>query len=95
MGEQTDTTSEAKKISFWPFVVWPAMVLVLYFLSLGPVSKLPHHGPANVQSRGEKIIWVMYGPWWWAYFHTPLHKPLGLYMHVWGDLFDKSGELKT
>jgi hypothetical protein len=53
------------------------------FLSFGPVMRFlwseelfPTETPSN------KIIWVVYKPWWWTYYHTPLRKPLAMYLHL-------------
>ncbi|MDB6121162.1 MAG: hypothetical protein JWQ71_155 [Pedosphaera sp.] len=50
-------------------------------------------GQFPLPGLGTKISRVVYEPWRWTYFHTPLHRPLGIYMHLWSsEAFDANGE---
>lgn len=72
------------------FVLWPFVIMLIYLLSFGPVKKLCNaHYPAGWFGHAIETIYV---PWYWVYDHTPLHKPLGSYMHFWAPQdFDKYG----
>ena len=38
---------------------------------------------------------VIYTPWEWVHFHTPLYKPMGMYMHLWApETFTKDGNIR-
>jgi hypothetical protein len=65
--------------------------LVLYVLSIGPVWMLMAKG--NFSASGRSLD-KFYTPLKWAYLKTPLHKPLGIYFHLWAPtMFDKRGEV--
>jgi hypothetical protein len=88
---ETNTPKE-KHSAFLPgFIVWPLLVLLLYVLSYGPIMMMyakGHISPAN------QIVWKFYTPIDWAYVRTPLHKPLGMYLHLWvPEIFKKNGDL--
>jgi hypothetical protein len=95
MEEEPDTRKAAEqKHSFnWGFIVWPLAVLLLYFLSLGPVlimTEKSHILPDN------KFVATFYAPLWWAYWKTPLHKPLGMYLHFWAPRwYESNGDLNV
>jgi len=41
----------------------------------------------------KKVVNRIYAPWTWAYNNTPLHKPFGMYLHLWcRDIYDRNGE---
>jgi hypothetical protein len=73
---------------------WLTAAVGLYFFSVGPVVMLfdkqviPHNpGVANALA-------VYVRPCQWAYENTPLHTPIGMYLHLWlPDLFDAKGNL--
>jgi hypothetical protein len=83
-------TAPGEKHSFnWrAFVLWPCVVVILYVLSAGPVLKLKDKNLI----KGTKKWLVVYEPVIWVYDNTFLHKPLGLYFHLWTDRFDEHGE---
>lgn len=87
-----DTTEEKDSHSWTGWVAWPMAVLVLYVLSIGPVMMMDEKG---LLSGGRRSFFQnLYNPLGWAYENTPLHKPLGMYFHLWSKHFDKSGEVK-
>ena len=55
---------------------------MVYVLSSGPVCRYAglyaFHG-----YRIFGIVDVIYKPVWEVYWNTPLHKPLGMYWHLW------------
>jgi len=93
MGEQSETTtlSEAKHSFNWGFVVWPVLIFTLYALSYGPVERMQEKvkGAWYLQFSAGR-----YAPLGWVYRKTPLHKPMGMYYHLWlPKYFDAKGEL--
>jgi hypothetical protein len=79
-------------LGFWRFIIWAGAVLMWYVLSVGPVylacEKL---SPGGI--RASRFVVALYEPVFWAYGHTPLHKPLGVYLHLWiPGHFGKNGE---
>ena len=95
MDKQTqpaEPTAEAKRSrGFSGYVVWGLVIVAVYVLSLGPVRLMGVKGMYSPSTR--RIVSHFYAPWTWAYNHTPLHKPLGMYLHLWcPDIYDQSGE---
>jgi hypothetical protein len=72
--------------------LWAAGLLVLYVLGSGPLVMLSSRNllPDSVLNVLEKI----YAPVEWAYEETLLHKPIGIYLHLWSKDFDKDGDQK-
>ena len=68
------------------YVLWAFVALMVYVLSSGPVMKL---------AAGPSAMEIIYYPLYYAYFMiSPLHKPLGLYWHLWlPGAYDKEGEI--
>ena len=95
MAEQpaTITPDEDKhSINWGALILWPFVILILYVLSSGPFSMMMDK---SASSRSNQIARKFYAPLGWAYDETPLHKPLGMYMHLWApEFFDKNGEPK-
>jgi hypothetical protein len=93
MDEQLDTTmpSEAKKsANWWGFVLWPFVIVILYTLSFGPFWMMLERRRITPENQ---LTLKFYGPLLWAYNETPLHKPLGIYLHLWASsLFNKNGD---
>ena len=79
---------EKHSLNWRAFVLWPCLIVTLYCFSLGPMLKLMNK---DVISGKEKWL-VVYEPVIWAYGNTFLHKPLGLYFHLWTDRFDRNGD---
>jgi hypothetical protein len=93
MDVEPNTTSTPGKDSFtWSACcLWMPGVLLLYLLRGGPYMMAEQRGLA-----ASPAIQTIYDPLFYAYFHTPLHKPLGLYFHLWrGEVFDKNGEVNS
>ena len=83
-------TAPEEKHSFnWrAFVLWPCVVLILYVLSAGPMVRLWEKG-----SVSDDLMSALYSPVNWAYSRTFLHKPIGLYLHLWCKRFNANGDL--
>ncbi len=94
MREQKDTTEKEKPdkpLNWRAFIVWPFVIVLLYFLSFGPVWRV--FGRADHLYAYAPVCRYIYLPWDWVYENTPLHKPLGKYMHLWVPyLYDDNGE---
>jgi hypothetical protein len=87
---ETTTPIEEKDSFNWRmFVLWPLVIVLLYFLSFGPVMMMRHKGHI---SGSNQFVDKFYLPIWWTYYNTPLHEPLRLYMHLWIPIvFDENG----
>ena len=86
-GDNAPETEAKKSRGLGSYVVCWFLVVMLYVLSSGPVQLL-------IQKRllPRDVFWI-YQPVGWLYEHTPLHKPLGMYLHLWDPLtFDTSGD---
>jgi hypothetical protein len=92
MDEQPATTTpkdEKHSINWGALILWPFVVLIIYVLSSGPVSVIMDK---RTSSRSNQLVRRFYKPLSWAYNKTPLHKPLGMYAHLWEPkFFDKNG----
>jgi hypothetical protein len=74
------------------YLGWAFMMVVLYVLSFGPFYLTAVNRRLTPAWAG--VASVVYNPWQWAYYKTPLHKPLGWYMHLWCPrVFDKKGDV--
>src|SRR5947207_1226423 len=84
----TPETDEKKSRGLGSYALWAVVVVMVYVLSSRPMSMF-----AARSDREISIITVTYLPLSWAYLDTPLHKPLGLYWHLWSPTrFDRQGE---
>ena len=76
---------------FSGYAVWTFAIFVLYLLSFGPVRLLGVKGMYS--SSTKRVVNHFYAPWIWAYNNSPLHKPLGMYLHLWcPEIYDRNGE---
>jgi hypothetical protein len=91
--QQAETTAEAKRSGgFAHYLGWAFMMVVLYVLSFGPVFLMMVNRKVTPAWGGA--LYVVCVPWTWAYEKTPLHKPIGMYMHLWCPrTFDKKGDI--
>ncbi|EEF62109.1 hypothetical protein [Pedosphaera parvula] len=86
----------SKRIFGWRrFIWWPFATLFIYFLSAGPIAMLDGRGVLSI-TNCEPVI-AFYKPFGWAYDHTALHKPLGIYLHLcssnqYNENGDRAGE---
>jgi hypothetical protein len=89
MEDKPETTTVGKNsFNWWAWILWPFIIVLLYLLSHGPISRA-----VGAHSRHERFLDAIYAPWMLVYAMTPLHRPLGLYMHFWmPEYFDKNGE---
>ena len=91
--QPAEAAVEAKRSrGFAGYLVWGFGIVIFYLVSTGPIGLLQAKGIIG-QSTGRALI-PIYTPWKWAYLHTPLHKPLGMYTHLWRpDQFESNGNL--
>ena len=95
MEEPAETREETKHSGgFGIYALWAGVVLLLYVLSAGPLQLLVAKGIWQRRSIGNFSLESIYDPLIWAYDETPLHKPLGMYMHLWcPGGWDKNGDI--
>ena len=91
MKEPAETREETKHSGgFGIYALWAGVVLILYVLSMGPALLVV------TRDRGSaafKLFDWIYEPVQLAYWDTFLHRPIGMYMHLWcPEDFDKNGE---
>jgi hypothetical protein len=87
----TIQTEDKHSISWSAFIVWPFVILSLYVLSTGPLVMMFDKKIVSPNSN----LWRVYQPLEWAYDETLLHRPLGMYLHLWSKRFDKNGDPKA
>jgi len=79
----------------WPSLCWFAGVIVLYVLSIGPVLRITENMNISNPHPAAQFFTHLYKPIEWAYANTFLHKPIGVYYHLWvPDTIDKDGNVK-
>jgi hypothetical protein len=96
MDAQPETAASEEKDSLnWRVLVrWLFIILLLYGLGFGPAVRVMNSNLLN--PKVDEALDFFYAPMGWAYEKTPLHKPLGIYLHLWAPkLFDKNGESPT
>ena len=88
---QTTTPIEEQHSFSWKgFIVWPLVILMFYVLSSGPILMMMQRQQISTQNV---FVVEVYWPLLYAYKDTQLHKPLGMYFHVWAPkVFDKGGD---
>jgi hypothetical protein len=82
MAEPNEVDSKSKHSpSFWDFILWPATVLMLYVLSIGPAVWLAGSGSP---STTERLLEAFYTPLHWMCIEVPpFGKAIDVYMHWW------------
>jgi hypothetical protein len=94
-GEIQDGPETSSRGVGWGWVFWPGVLLLLYVLSTGPVWVV--YDKWLFRHPGSPLVWrflgFVYLPVRWAYQVTPLHKPLGVYWHLWvPEWYDSKGD---
>ncbi len=88
--ETTKPKEERHSINWGALILWPVVILLLYVLSGGPVMMMRDQGRIRWDNQ---VVWSFYRPLTWAYNKTSLHKPLGMYFHLWdSNDYDKNGD---
>jgi len=89
-----EPTAEAKRSrGFAGYVLLGFGIVVTYFLSAGPAALMSWNGVFASVGVG-RVVSGFYTPWRLTYLHTPLHKPIGIYMHLWNpNLYDEKGNV--
>ena len=90
--QPAEATTEVKRSrGFAGCVVWGFVVVAIYALSFGPVRLMGVKGMYPLSTK--RVVNRVYAPWTWAYNHTLLHKPLGMYLHLWcPEIYEPNGE---
>ena len=79
-------TDEKKSRGLGSYVFWGFVVVMVYVLSSGPMIGLYE----SKRVPGNAVI--VYRPLGEIYKHTFLHKPIGMYWHLWCPaMFDPQG----
>ena len=71
-------------------LIWPALFFLVYVLAIGPLMLMTDRKVIS-PGVGTKLEYC-YAPLEWAYKNTSLHRPLGMYLHLWSKRFDKNGD---
>jgi hypothetical protein len=88
MDEPTQPAEPSRARWFSHYIAWGFVAAVVYVLSSGPALLM------SISGRLKEKVWIVYWPIDRAYFQTPLHKPVGIYWHLWcPKLFDSKGNL--
>jgi hypothetical protein len=106
---ETTTPSEHsfnwRDFIFWPLVI--VFLYVLSWAPVLRMQKEAFWNQHPLGANGVEILRMsqktphwntdfvrgLYEPLRWTHLNTPLHKPLGMYLHLWlPDEFDKDGE---
>ena len=90
MAATTETTAPAEEkhsINGGAIILWAAVILLGYFLSIGPVVMLVDK---KMIAPTNKLV-IFYRPLERLYGQTLFHKPLGMYLHLWSARFDGKG----
>ena len=89
---ETSTPNNAKhSINWGALFLWPVVILILYAFSIGPAVMITDKSDLG---QYNKLIGKYCFPYAWAWHSTPLHKPLGMYLHLWVPKhFDKNGDI--
>jgi hypothetical protein len=96
MGEpiqQAEPAAKAKRSGgLARYIIWGLGIVFLYVLSFGPAKLLEAKGLYSMATK-KRIVNPLYAPMRRAYDNPLLHKPLGMYLHLWcPDLYDRGGE---
>lgn len=75
-------TEDAKEQSGWNSVLlWGAVLVVVYVLSIGPVAAMDCGGLLPLGAR--EVLELVYAPLIWLCDNTPLDGPLEAYVELW------------
>src|ERR1039457_3875629 len=83
VGEVKEAPARSSWDSLWVSLCWLGVIVMLYLLSTGPSMMMIERGIFTYKSPGGKTADLFYRPAGWAYRSTLLHKPLGMYWHLW------------
>jgi len=93
MPEPADNAPETeirKSRGLGNYTLWGFVMVMLYVLSFGPVMRFASSNP----TRYFDFTPIFYRLLGFTYVHTPLHKAIGWYMHLWcPGRFDSNGEI--
>jgi hypothetical protein len=92
MKEMAATRTEEKRSGgFGLYGLWAAALLLFYALSSGPCLMLSRNGTFPDALIGCLV--TFYSPLLRAHKTKLLHKPIGLYFHIWCPIaFDSNGD---
>ena len=90
---EKDGESEESQKGGFPLAtvaLWAAVVIILYVLGSGPIVMLVEKRTLSPQA--QTFVGTIYAPVSWACEETPLHRPIGIYLHLWDTSFNSSGD---
>jgi hypothetical protein len=73
----------SSKDLIWVLLCWFAVMVLLYILSVGPVMMICVKMKISAPQPAGRLLVSFYKPVEWAYTKTILHKPSGIYWHLW------------
>ena len=82
-GETQDGPETSSRGAGWGWVLWPGTVLLLYVLGSGPVMMMKEEKLIPYGDPGSRAAEIVYWPVDWAFWETPLRKPIGMYWRLW------------
>jgi hypothetical protein len=82
-GETQDAPESRSRGVVWAWLCWVGVILVLYVLSIGPAMVITDKGNISNGHPAARFFGIFYAPVEWAYSETLLHKPIGMYYHLW------------
>ena len=93
-GETQDGPERNSRGAVWVWFCWLGVAVVLYVLSIGPVMMIAVNRSISNPHPVARVCTIVYGPVEWAYAKTLLHKPIGLYYHLWvPSVIDSQGNI--
>ena len=91
--ENAPETESKKSRGLGGYIVWGFLMVMLDFLSAGPVAWMMVKRILGTSTSQKKVLNFVYTPWSHVYEKSFLHKPLGIYMNLWcPDQFNKNGD---
>ncbi len=96
MSVELEEGTESRSWAAATWLIWVAGGLLVYALSSGPVLWLVARGHIRpgypLGGAVNRLVLVIYQPLASTYHQTLLHKPIGLYYHLWApSLVDSNG----
>jgi hypothetical protein len=92
--ESQDAPERNSRGAVWVWLCWLGVIVLVYVLSIGPVMVLWDKKLIANGNSAAQVLKIVYGPVEWAYAKTLLHKPIGMYYHLWvPSVIDSQGNI--
>jgi hypothetical protein len=92
--KSTPEAPDRKSFSLTSWILWSFVALMCYVLSTGPLMRMADSKYFEEHAAFGDFVEKAYFPVEWAYEETLLHRPLGMYFHLWSSRFDAKGDEK-